>query len=116
VWRETRLVVTVSRRLAFGISVLQPPLFSNSNLTKQKQGDTMNKIKSTLFLAIFIAITATTTLAADGQIPIGGRTASEIDKTTTATIITATEPNNETPFEISDYLWTFASIVGQLKF
>ena len=76
----------------------------------------MNKIKSTLFLAIFVAITATTTLAADGQIPIAGRPASEPDKTTTAIIITANEPNNEIPSEISDYLWAFASIIGQLKF
>jgi len=76
----------------------------------------MNKIKSTLFLAIFIAITATTTLANAGQIPIAGRPVSEPNKTTTATIIIATEPNNEIPFEISDYLWTLASIVGQFKF
>ncbi|MDQ3750880.1 MAG: hypothetical protein M3367_17955 [Acidobacteriota bacterium] len=76
----------------------------------------MNKIKSTLFLAIFVAITAATTLAGDGQIPIGGRPGSETNKTTTAIIITATEPNDEISSEISDYLWTFASIIGQLKF
>ncbi len=75
----------------------------------------MNKIKSTLFSAIFIAITATTTLAADGQIIIM-RPASEPNKTTTATIITATEPKSEISSEISDYLWTFASIIRQLKF
>jgi hypothetical protein len=75
----------------------------------------MNKIKSTLFLAIFIAITATTTLAADGQIIIM-KSASEPNQTTTTTIVTATEPKNEIPFEFSDYLWTLASIIGQLKF
>lgn len=75
----------------------------------------MNKIKSTLFLAIFIAITATTTLAADGQIIIM-RPDSEPTKTTTATIITATEPKNEIPFEISDYLWTFVGVINQFKF
>ncbi len=76
----------------------------------------MNKIKSTLFLAIFVAITATTTLAGDGQVPIMGRPASEPTKTTTAIIVTATEPNSEISFEISDYLWTFAGVFGQLKF
>ena len=76
----------------------------------------MNKIKSTLFLAIFIAITATTTLAADGQIIIMGRPDSEPTKTTTATIVTATEPKNEIPFEISNYLWTFVSVINQFKF
>ncbi len=75
----------------------------------------MNKIKSTLFLAIFVAITATTTLA-DGQIPIGGRPSSEPNKTTTAIIITANDPKNEISSEISDYLWTFASIIRQFKF
>ncbi len=76
----------------------------------------MNKIKSTLFLAIFVAITATTTLAADGQIPIMGRSISETDKTTATTINTATEPNSEIYSEISDYIWTFAGIIGQIKF
>ena len=76
----------------------------------------MNKIKSTLFLAIFIAITATTTLAADGHIIIVGRPDSEPTKTTTATIVTATEPKNEIPFEISNYLWTFVSVINQFKF
>jgi hypothetical protein len=75
----------------------------------------MKKITSTLFLAIFFAITVTTTLAADGQIP-NMRPVSEPNKTTTATIITATEPKNEIPFELSNYLWTFASIIGQFKF
>ncbi len=76
----------------------------------------MNKIKSTLFLAIFVAITATTTLAADGHIPIAGRPSSEPNKTTTAIITTANEPKNEISSEISNYLWTVASIVGQFKF
>ncbi len=75
----------------------------------------MNKIKSTLFLAIFIAITATTTLAADGQIIIM-KSASEPNQTTTATVNTATEPKNEISSEIPDYLWTFASIIGQFRF
>ncbi len=76
----------------------------------------MNKIKSTLFLTIFIAITATTNLAGDGHIPIMGRSISETDKTTAATIDPSTEPNNEFYSEISDYIWTFAGIIGQLKF
>jgi hypothetical protein len=76
----------------------------------------MNKIKSTLFLAIFVAITATTNLAADGHIPIMGRSISETDKTTATTINPATEPNSEIYSEISDYIWTFAGIIGQLKF
>jgi len=76
----------------------------------------MNKIKSTLFLAIFIAITATTTLAADGHIIIVGRPDSEPTKTTTAITVTATEPKNEIPFEISNYLWTFVSVINQFKF
>ncbi len=75
----------------------------------------MNKIKSTLFLAIFVAITATTTLAADGQIIIM-RPDSEPTKTTTATIITATEPKNEISSEISNYLWTLVSVINQFKF
>ena len=89
---------------------------SNSDLTIQNQGDTMKKIKSGLFLAIFVAITATTTLAADGQIPIMGRSYSEPNETTVATMNTATEPKNEFSSEISDYIWTFASIIRQLKF
>jgi hypothetical protein len=76
----------------------------------------MNKIKSTLFTVIFIAISAITTLAADGHIPIAGRATSETDKTTALTINPATEPNSEIYSEISDYIWTFASIIGQIKF
>ena len=75
----------------------------------------MNKIKSTLFLAIFVAITATTTLATTGQIP-NMRPVSEPNKTTTAIVVTATEPNNEISSEISNYLWTVAGILGQFKF
>ena len=69
----------------------------------------MKKIKSGLFLAMFVAITATTTLAADGQIPIVGRSISETNNT-------VTELGYEASSEISDYLWTFVSIVGHLKF
>lgn len=76
----------------------------------------MNKIKSTLFLAIFFAISATTTLAADGQIIIVGRPAPEPDETITAPIIATNEPSNEIPFEISDYLWTLISAINELKF
>ncbi len=75
----------------------------------------MNKIKSTIFLAIFIAATATTTLA-DGQIPIMGRPESEPTKTTTTITVTATEPKNEISFEISNYLSIFVSVIGQFKF
>jgi hypothetical protein len=75
----------------------------------------MNKIKSTLFVAVFAAITATTTLA-DGHIPIGGRCITESRETTAAMTIIVNEPTNEIPLEISDYLWTFADIFGQFKF
>ena len=75
----------------------------------------MNKIKSTLFTAVFIAITAITTLA-DGHIPIAGRPVFESDKPTATTSNAAIEPKNEILFEISDYLWTFADVIGQLKF
>jgi hypothetical protein len=76
----------------------------------------MKKIKSTLFVALFVAVTATSTLAADGQIPIGGRPGFEPNKTTTATINTLNEPNDEIAFEISNYLWTFVSFINQFKF
>ena len=76
----------------------------------------MNKIKSTLFLAIFVAITATSTLAADGHIVIGGRPAPEPDETTTAIIVAANEPSNEIPFEISKYLWTLVSNIKEFNF
>ena len=75
----------------------------------------MNKIKSTLFVAVFAAITATTTLA-DGHIPIGGRCITESKEITAVTTVIVTEPTNEIPWEISDYLWTFAGIFGQFKF
>jgi hypothetical protein len=76
----------------------------------------MNKIKSTLFTAIFIAITAITTLATNGHIPIAGRPVFESDETTAAVSNAAIEPKNEIAFEISNYLWTFADIIEQLKF
>ena len=74
----------------------------------------MNKIKSTFLLAAFIAITATSAFA--GDILIMGKNAPEADRTPTATIVIATEPKNKIPFEISDYLWTFANIIRQFKF
>jgi hypothetical protein len=76
----------------------------------------MNKIKSMLFVAIFVAITATTTSIYAGHIPIGGRCTTETDETTAVTSDVATEPKNEISSDISDYLWTFADIIGQLKF
>jgi len=76
----------------------------------------MNKIKTMLFLVLVVAISTVTTLATDGQIPIGGSPVSEPTKTTVSTINMATEPNNEISFEISDYLLTFANIIKQLKF
>jgi len=69
-----------------------------------------------LFLLLVVATTTITTLGTDGQIPIGGRPESDSTKTITATIVTATEPNNEISSEISDYLLTLAGIIGQLKF
>jgi hypothetical protein len=65
-------------------------------------------------LAILVAVTATSAFA--GDILIGGRNAAEASKTTTAKIITATELKNEITFEISDYLWTFVSVINQFKF
>ena len=76
----------------------------------------MNKIKSTLFTAIFIAITAVTTLATNGHIPIAGRPVLESDEATAATSNVTIEPKNEVLFEITNYLWTFADIIEQLKF
>ena len=73
----------------------------------------MNKIKSMLFLATLVATAATTTLAADGQIPIGGRPGYEPTKTTTETVTTINEPKSENSVEISDYLWTIISIIGR---
>jgi hypothetical protein len=69
-----------------------------------------------LFLLLVVATTTITTLGTDGQIPIGGRPESGSTKTITATIVTATEPNNEIPFEISDYLLAFISVINQFKF
>jgi len=76
----------------------------------------MKKIKSMLFLALVLAITATSVFATDGQIPIMGRAASEANKTTASIITTTIEPENEISSEISDYLLTLASIVSQFKF
>ena len=87
----------------------------------------MNKIKSMLFLAILVAITATTTLA-DGQIPIGGSPVAVGGQIPIGGSPVAaggqipiggspvSEPNNEISSEISDYLLTLVSIIGQLKF
>ncbi len=87
----------------------------------------MNKIKSTLFIAIFVAITATTTLA-DGQIPIGGSPVAVGGQIPIGGSPVAaggqipiggspeSEPNEEMSSEISDYLLTLAGIIGQLKF
>ena len=76
----------------------------------------MKKFTSTLFLALVLTITATSTLAqTGGQIPIGGRPSEPI-KTTTATINATIESKNEFPSEVSDYLWTFVSIFRQFKF
>ena len=75
----------------------------------------MKNIKLTLILALVIATTATSALA-DGQIPIGGRADSEPNKTATLASDTVTEPENNVSSEISNYLWTFAGIFGQIKF
>ena len=100
----------------------------------------MNKIKSTLFIAIFVAITATTTLA-DGQIPIGGSPVAVGGQIPIGGSPVAaggqipiggspvaaggqipiggspeSEPNNGISSEISEYLLTLAGIIGQLKF
>ena len=74
----------------------------------------MNKIKSMLFLAILVAITATTTLA-DGQIPIGGSPVA-VGGQIPIGGSPVSEPNNEISSEVSDYLLTLVSIIGQLKF
>jgi hypothetical protein len=76
----------------------------------------MNKNRSTLFLALILAVSAISISAqTGGQIPIAGRTAEPI-KTTEATISAGVEPKNELPSEISDYLWTLVSIIRQVKF
>ncbi len=77
----------------------------------------MKKIKSTLFLALFVVITATSTLAqAPGQIPIVGRGVAEPNKTTAVTIVAVSEPKNDIPSEISKYLWTLVNIARQINF
>lgn len=75
----------------------------------------MRKFKSGLFLALVLAIT-TTSVFADGQVPIVGRSVSETNKSTAPIINTATETGNEVSSELSDYLWTLAGIIGQIKF
>ncbi len=75
----------------------------------------MKNIKLTLFLALVVATTATSALA-DGQIPIMGRPGYEPNKTTASAINTVTESENEISSEITNYLWTFATILRQFKF
>jgi len=75
----------------------------------------MKKIKLTLFLALVVATTATPTFA-DGQIPIGGRPESEPKKTTASAVNIVTAPESEISSELSNYLWTFATILRQFKF
>lgn len=74
----------------------------------------MKNIKVTLFLALVIAISATSAFA-DGQIPIGGRPAPETVKTTTAptfdSVITKNDEDGSS--QIKDYLWTFFDFIGQ---
>lgn len=77
----------------------------------------MKKITSTLFLALVLAITATSASAqAPGQIPIMGRSGSELTKTDNLATNTAIEPKTEISSEISDYLRTIVSIISQFKF
>ena len=79
----------------------------------------MKNFTSALFLALFLAVTATSiTAQTGGQIPIVGRGTSEPIKTTTTTAEIAATVNtkNEVPVEITDYLWTIVSIIGQFKF
>lgn len=75
----------------------------------------MKNIKLTLFLALVIATTATSAFA-DGQIPIMGRPGYEPNKTTASVINSVSESENEISSEITNYLWTFATILRQLKF
>lgn len=77
----------------------------------------MKKFTSALFLAFFLAVTATLTVAqTGGQIPIGGRPAPEPVKTTTAEVAATVNTENEIPVKISNYLWTIVNIIGQFKF
>ena len=84
------------------------------------QGDNMKKFTSTLFLALILAISASLTFAqtapTGGQIPIGGRIASEPKKSTAAEITTTVEQKQETSTEISNYLWTIVSVLRHFKF
>ncbi|MDQ3041239.1 MAG: hypothetical protein M3R11_02540 [Acidobacteriota bacterium] len=75
----------------------------------------MKNIKLTLFLALVVATTATSAFA-DGQIPIMGRPDSEPNKRGASAINIVTKPESEISSEISNYLWTFATILRQFKF
>jgi hypothetical protein len=79
----------------------------------------MKKFTSTLFLALFLAITAISISGQEGgQIPIMGRTTAVAEpvKTPASVINTAVEPKTGFSSGISDYLWTFVSIIRQVKF
>ena len=77
----------------------------------------MKNFTSALFLALFLAVTATSIAAqTGGQIPIVGRSASEPIKTTTAEITTTVNTKNQIPVEIADYLWTIVSVIRHFKF
>lgn len=75
----------------------------------------MNKIKSTLFLASILAITATATFAQDGgQIPIVGK---PIPVPTPSAVIILDPPKqeDERPSEFSKYLWALMNIIKQVN-
>jgi hypothetical protein len=75
----------------------------------------MKKIKSTLFLALVIAV-STTFANAEGQIPIGGKPAVETVKTTTAPSLDSVDTKNdeELSSQIKNYLQTFFSFFGEI--
>ena len=77
----------------------------------------MKNIKYTLFLALTLAITSISAFAqAPGQIPIVGKPVYEPNKTTATTISMTAELKKDFSSEITDYLWTFVSLIKQAKF
>lgn len=77
----------------------------------------MKTYTSTLFLALVLTITATSTFAqVPGQIPIGGRAGSQAVKVDDSKVNTAIEPKIENSSEMTDYLQTIFSFVRQFTF
>ena len=77
----------------------------------------MKKFTSTLFLALFLTVTAASTFAqVPGQIPIAGRAGSQAVKVDDSTLNTTIDSKIEDSSELTDYLQTIFSIVRQFTF